>query len=189
MKKGKNMKKLILLLVFLTGITIFGQKNISFESGFIPNDEMEKNLSGNPKKVSWFSANSDKVFDEESGKHNFQIIQENNQKYLIQWKPDFVFECYCHSRKRIKYINQPYSKEQIAKGEKEGKLKRYIIYPDKQKNIFYIKNYTDLKGEKYDKLYFGFDSKLKKIVILDKNNSSDKNFNISEILEKATEEQ
>ena len=32
-----------------------------------------------------------------------------------------------------------------------------------------MKDYTDLKGEKYDYLYFGFDDKLKKIVILDKN--------------------
>ena len=48
-------------------------------------------------------------------------------------------------------------------------LKKYLIYPDTRKNVYYVKDYTDLKGEKYDYLYFGFDDKLKKIVILDKN--------------------
>lgn len=85
-------------------------------------------------------------------------------------------------RKKIKrYINQPYSKDEISKGEKEGKLKRYRIYPDFRKNVYYVKDYADLKGEKYDYLYFGYDSKLKKIVILDKNSD------IVEVLEEGKE--
>ena len=54
--------------------------------------------------------------------------------------------------------------------------------------VFFNRKPVEDDMKRYDKLYFGFDSKLKKIVILDKNNSSDKNFNIIEILEKATEE-
>ena len=44
-----------------------------------------------------------------------------------------------------------------------------------------MKDYADLKGEKYDYLYFGYDSKLKKIVILDRNSD------IVEVLEEGKE--
>lgn len=40
-----------------------------------------------------------------------------------------------------------------------------------------MNNFIDLKGKKYKRLYFGFDEKLKKVVITDKDG------NISEKLE------
>ena len=168
------MKKIILLMFFVLGISIMAEK---FTSGI----QKKREVFNEVEKVSWFSADSEKYFNEENGKHNFQIIEENNKEYLIQWKPELDFECTCHAKKIKRYINQPYSKDEISKGEKEGKLKRYRIYPDFRRNIYYVKDYVDIKGEKYDYLYFGYDSKLKKIVILDRNSD------IVEVLEEGKE--
>ena len=44
----------------------------------------------------------------------------------------------------------------------------YIIHPTNQKGIYYVNNFVDKKGKKHPKLYFGFDEKLKKMVITDK---------------------
>ena len=169
-KEGILMKKIILLLFLVLGMTMMAEK-------FTPGTQKKSEMLSEVEKFSWFSANSQKYFDEEIGKHNFRIIEENGKEYLIQWKPEVDVVFTCHSRRVKRFKTQPYPKEKISEGEKEGKLKKYTIYPDTRKNVYYVKDYTDLKGKKYDYLYFGFDDKLKKIVILDKNSD------IIEILE------
>ena len=91
------MKKIILLLFFVLGISIMAEK---FTSGI----QKKREVFNEVEKVSWFSADSEKYFNEENGKHNFQIIEENNKEYLIQWKPELDFECTCHAKKIKRYI-------------------------------------------------------------------------------------
>ena len=164
------MKKIILLLFLVLGMSVMAEK-------FTSDTQKKSEMFSEVEKYSWFSANSQKYFDEEISKHNFSIIEENGEHYLIQWNPEVAIVFTCHSRRLKRFKTQPYPKDKISEGEKEGKLKKYLIYPDTRKNVYYVKDYTDLKGEKYDYLYFGFDDKLKKIVILDKNSD------IIEILE------
>ena len=75
------MKKIILLLFLVLGMTIMAEK-------FTSDTQKKSEMFSEVGKYSWFSANSQKYFDEEIGKHNFSIIEEKGEHYLIQWNPE-----------------------------------------------------------------------------------------------------
>lgn len=170
------MKKSILLIILMIGMTVYADK-------FTP----DNGTSEKYKNITWFSAkvpeSEEEVLFDDEGKYNFQIIEEKNTSYLKQWFPLAYTECFCHSRKKIKYMNDvlPENKSEMEQ-EIKTHIETYKIYPDSRKGVFYVENFLDLKGETHKKMYFGFDRKLKKIVILDEK------LNIIEILEKANKE-
>lgn len=176
------MKKSVLLIILMTVITLYADK-------FSPNNEILKKYKG----ITWFSAkvstSEGEILFNDEGKYNFQIIEEKNIDYLKQWFPLAYTECFCHSRKEIKYMNdvlpknqnKEFSDEKGSTEEVNTHVETYKIYADKRKGVFYVKNFIDLKGEEHKRLYFGFDKKLKKMVILDKK------LNIIEVLEKTNE--
>ena len=94
------MKKIILLLFLVLGMTMMAEK-------FTPGTQKKSEMLSEVEKFSWFSANSQKYFDEEIGKHNFRIIEENGKEYLIQWKPEVDVVFTCHSRRVKRFKTQP----------------------------------------------------------------------------------
>ena len=104
--------------------------------------------------------------------------------YPISDKSKFVFAIYKSENDNKWYLNQIYQNKESAKGdeiieneividEEKGEFDYdysgdYNIYPTNKKGIYYVNNYFDYKGKKYPKLYFGFDEKLKKVVVTDK---------------------
>ena len=153
------MRKLLLVMIMLLGVSAFGEKittgNMTWAKLQAP--DMNGEYSG-----TWMSK-------EEIEKVRFLFTVDENNNHI--W-----------------VLNQFYSDRRSAGGDDvsedqsdDGTVMRYtgsyIIHPSGKKGIYYVNNFIDLKGKKYKRLYFGFDEKLKNVVITDKDG------NISEKLE------
>ena len=62
------MKKIILLLFLVLGMTIMAEK-------FTSDTQKKSEMFSEVEKYSWFSANSQTYIDEEIAKHNVSIIE------------------------------------------------------------------------------------------------------------------
>ena len=125
----------------LAGIMIFGI--LSFATKITTNNALWKQLW--KAEVERRSA----VWTDKNEAYKFLINEDENKLYQV------------------------YENQKIVGGEVEEStgiiFGKYDIHFSGKKGIYYVNNFVDLKGKVRDKLYFGFDEKLKTIVIVDKN--------------------
>ncbi len=133
------MRKLILMLMLIIGVSVFAEKFTS------PSKNLEISLKENageqsPDGYFWYNQNGD------ADKYSFYIVTEKAGGKISE-----------------DYLDDP------ATGAVPAVFGTYKVYKDNKKGVYYVNNYVDLKGKKHPRLYFGFDKKHKTIVILDKN--------------------
>ena len=150
MEKGIKMKKLLLTITLLLGMLAFG----------------EKITTGN---MTWTKLQAPELNEEYSGTWM-------GKKEIEMEKFSFTID---KNDKNVWILNQLYEDRKSAGGDSVeeylsdddtvmGYTGSYIIHSAGKKGIYYVNNFVDLKGKKYKRLYFGFDEKLKTVVITDK---------------------
>ena len=104
-----------------------------------------------------------KLWDAETDRYSSLWIDENETyKFLIYNNDKHIWKLY------QVYENKENTGGEIVETDKVNLYGSYVIHPSGKKGIYYINNYVDSKGKKYKRLYFGFDEKLKTVVITDK---------------------
>lgn len=159
------MRKLILMLMLIMGVSVFAEKFTS------PSKNLEISLKENageqsPDGYFWYNQNGD------ADKYSFYIVTENDKNKGISLVQSYESKEKAGGKISEDYLDDP------ATGAVPTVFGTYKVYKDNKKGVYYVNNYVDLKGKKHPRLYFGFDKKHKTIVILDKN------MNIIEILQR-----
>ena len=113
-----------------------------------------------------------KLWDAETDRYSSLWMDENETyKFLIYDNDKHIWKLY------QVYENKENTGGEIVETDKVNLYGSYVIHPSGKKGIYYINNYVDSKGKKYKRLYFGFDEKLKTVVITDKDGNIIKKLN------------
>lgn len=153
------MKKIILFVILLLGILGFAKK-------YQPNKKtldvfMEENFGDSMYGSVW----------------NNDIRNKNGDEDAPFFESPFDFIIFKNEADGNMYLHQIYDEDGKSGGRDvyyevvDGivKVGEYRIFPHSVKGVYYVKDFVDIKGKTYDKLYFGFDEVNTAIVILDKN--------------------
>ena len=110
-----------------------------------------------------------------------EIMQTQIDVYSTYWIDDnatYLFVIF-PNKEKVWVLEQFYADRELAEGEWIGETTNkeigvtmaygdYTIHPSDKKGIYYVNDFADLSGRVQKKMYFGFDEKLKTIVIVDK---------------------
>ena len=113
-----------------------------------------------------------KLWDAETDRYSSLWMDENETyKFLIYDNDKHIWKLY------QVYEDKENTGGEIVETDKVNLYGSYVIHPSGKKGIYYVNNFIDLKGKKYKRLYFGFDEKLKTVVITDKDGNIIKKLN------------
>ena len=142
-------------MIMLLGVSAFGEK---ITTGSMTWDKLQAPDMNGEYSGTWMMSK-----EETGNKENERFIFEINKNDKHVW---YLKQRYNDRKNAGGDIVEEYPLDDSYIAEVGG---LYVIHPSGKKGIYYVNNFIDLKGKKYKRLYFGFDEKLKTIVITDKN--------------------
>lgn len=174
------MKRKILISMLILGALSFGEKITSTGKSW---DRIEKEYTlSEPESV--ISLMESMWMDYGGENYAFfissaEFMGAEGERYLVAHytkRPDNGFK-YIDPEKDTVPKNDGFLVKVTYEESMKFPVAYYKIYKSDVKGVYYVNSYVDASGRKHPRLYFGFDEKLKKIVITDKDG------NIRNILE------